>query len=845
MSTSIINLLSMMGSPEAILDHLDRSDYDELIEMDLVRDRCKNVYHVEGKYYVPIPDGTSSALFKYSLENMIHPEDRPIVREVMDPDTILERLANAEKPGLLSLQFRYRLLDGGWRWVEQIVVGGAQFGFGDGKLWVFVFDIQNQKDRQLGSSSVYSAGSGLDELTGLPDKRVFFSCGEELVRSREEDWVLLAIDVEHFKLFNEWYGHESGDLLLAQIGDILKLEALDCGGLAGYLGQDDFCMLMPYDETGLFRLYERIHQLVVSRGVSVGFLPAIGFSRVIRGRSILSAHDRAAIAGGRIKGNFHTRIREYDPSMQDQTDREYRILADFQRGIKNREFYFCLQPQCTVPEGTIVGAESLARWRTPDGENIPPDRFIPVLEKYGFVTDLDQYIWEAVCEWLQRWIRDGHTPVPVSVNVSRVDFFSIDVPAYMEQLLKKYELPRNVLKIEVTESAYVDDALSIRDAVQKLRDQGFLVLMDDFGSGYSSLNMLRTLNMDVIKLDAQFLRMGEIDLKKGVNIIETIINMTKTMAVPIIVEGVESEDQVHFLEKLGCRYIQGNYYHFPLPVSDFEQLIGDEKNIDTGGFSFHANQQFSVREFMDQNIYSDSMLNNILGAAAFYCWDGKEKVDIVRYNEQFRRLVNVPDFLARVTDIRQFFHPNDRQPFLELLANAERDRLNGTEGIFGVYRTDGTLGRFFEHFYFLEENDSGKIFYGSIQEVTEITLLQNQMRLLSKFSSESIVFLRRRGGKWLYQVVVHGLRNQMGISRSEFERELNDGSFQNRLSSESGDTLRELSTESIAQGKIPGSFLHMRCASGEYIDVYMKIDHVHDEYSDAEYILAFRLREGK
>ena len=340
--------------------------------------------------------------------------------------------------------------------------------------------------------------------------------------------------------------------------------------------------------------------------------------------------------------------------------------------------------------------------------------------------------------------------------------------------------------------------------------------------------------------------MGEIDLKKGVNIIETIINMTKTMAVPIIVEGVESEDQVHFLEKLGCRYIQGNYYHLPLPVSDFERLIGDERNIDTGGFTFHANQQFSVREFMDQNIYSDSMLNNILGAAAFYCWDGGERVDIVRYNEQFRRLVNVPDFLERLSNIQQYVHPNDRQHYLELLAIAERDRLSGAEGLFGVYRSDGTLGRFFEHFYFLEENESGKIFYGAIQEVTEITQLQNQMHLLSKFSSESIVFLRRRGVAWVYQVVVHGLRDRIGLSRSEFESELNSGEFLNRLSASDSARLRGLSdAPEDNPGKSPGSFLHMRGRDGADIELYLNIDYVHDEYSDVEYILAFRPREGK
>ena len=841
-STSVISLLPASGKPEDVLDYLSHSDYDELIEIDLIRGRCTNLYHVEGKYFVPLPDGDNAELFAYSMENMIHPDDQALMREQMDPETVLERLARAERPGVMALQTRYKLLDGGWRWVEQLVLGGAQFGFGEGKLRVYIFDIQNRMDRQLGVMSAYPAHEYRDETTGLLEKKTFFTSAEELIREKKGNWALLAIDIEHFKLFNQWYGHESGDLLLALIGDALKREESDTGGLAAYMGQDDFCMLLPYDMKRIEQLYERLHQVVVSRGARVGFLPAVGVSRVAEDGSAMNALDRAAIAVGRIKGDFHRRILEYDKSMQDQTDMEYRILEKFQHALHDRELYFCLQPQCTVPDGRVVGAESLARWQTPDGKMIPPDHFVPVLEKYGFVTDLDKYIWESVCIWLRSWIRSGHTPVPISINVSRVDFFTINVPDYLEQLLKRYSLPHNVLKIEVTESAYVDDGLSIRDAVQTLRELGFLVLMDDFGSGYSSLNMLRTLNMDVIKLDAQFLRMNEPDVKKGVGILETIVNMTRIMAVPIIVEGVESKDQVKFLEKLGCRYIQGNFYHYPLAVEDFEKLIADERNVDTRGFAVRAQQQFSVREFMDQNIYSDTMLNNILGAVAFYSWDGWNNVDIVRYNEQFRRLVNVPDFNERLTDIKQFFHPNDMQRFIDTLAAAERDRLNGAEDVFGVYRTDGSLGRFFEHFYFLEENESGKIFYGAMQEVTEITQLQGQMRLLSKFSSETIVFLRRKGRTWQFQVIVHGLREAIGVSRTNFEYELNSGSLLNRLDRDDCVALMELS-RSKAQESAPGFILHMTKDSGEPIELYLKIDYVHDEYSDVEYILMFRVRD--
>ena len=249
---------------------------------------------------------------------------------------------------------------------------------------------------------------------------------------------------------------------------------------------------------------------------------------------------------------------------------------------------------------------------------IPPARFVPILEKYGMVTNLDKYIWEGVCAWLRKWIDAGNTPVPISVNVSQIDIFSIDVPEYFNGLLEKYRLPARLIKIEITESAYVEDTAVVRETVRRLRNLGFLVLMDDFGSGYSSLNMLRSLNVDVIKLDAQFLHISENESRKGISILESIINMAKTMTIPVIVEGVETPEQINFLADLGCRYMQGYYFYRPMPVEEFENLIRDPKNVDLNGFEFKANEQFHTREFLDENVFNDAMLNNILGPVAIY-----------------------------------------------------------------------------------------------------------------------------------------------------------------------------------------------------------------------------------
>jgi EAL domain-containing protein (putative c-di-GMP-specific phosphodiesterase class I) len=240
--------------------------------------------------------------------------------------------------------------------------------------------------------------------------------------------------------------------------------------------------------------------------------------------------------------------------MYRQTERDYQILSDFQKALQEHELFIEMQPQCKISSHRIVGAESLVRWRKSNGEMVPPALFIPILERYGFITDLDKYVWEEVCIWQKKWIDGGHTPLPVSVNVSQIDIYAIDVPDFFDELSKKYELPVDVVKIEITESAYADND-AVADTVRRLRKKGFLVLMDDFGSGYSSLNMLRSLTVDIIKLDAHFLRMNGDDRRKGMQIMESIVNLAKTMGVPIIVEGVETEEETNFLIGLGCRYV--------------------------------------------------------------------------------------------------------------------------------------------------------------------------------------------------------------------------------------------------------------------------------------------------
>ena len=836
---SLFSYLSGVSAAD-ILAILDNSDYDELVEIDTLNFRFATLAHTEDKYVSLYENGDHAEAMEYAASSMVHPEDRAKHAAFMDMSTIMERLSASVPRGLIHEEFRYRLLDGGWCFVDQVVIGGIT-GLPDGVIRVYVFDIQRIKLRQLkGGKSVPGEDMYRDERTGLLPEKAFFGKAEKLFRDKSKNWCMITVDIEYFRLFNEWYGRDVGDLLISELGAKIAEFERNEHGAAGYLGQDDYCIFVPYDEEKIKNLHWELSRVIVTHGSSFGFIPVFGVCIAEGKVTVAELYDRATIAQNNAKANFQNRISLFNSSMYDQTDNEYRILSDFRKGIRNHEFFFVLQPQCRASTGKIVGAESLARWRKADGSIVSPGIFVPVLEKYGFITVLDKYIWEEVCIWLRKWIDKGHEPLPVSVNVSQIDIFNMDIADFFEALVEKYRLSNDMLKIEITESAYVENGSVVKDTVAKLREKGFLVLMDDFGSGYSSLNMLRSLNVDIIKLDAQFLTTGESDTVKGVHIIEAIINMVKTLELPIIVEGVEYPEQRKFLEDLGCRYVQGYYFYRPMPVDSFEQLISDQDKVDHRGFVLKHNEQFRIIDFLDNNIYSDTMLNNILGAVCIYGWHG-DSVDIVRYNEQFYKMVDVPDFADRLTDIQRFMPQDERRRLFCAMKKAMKDRLNGSIREMTFIKSDGTQGRYNLHLYYLGETETGgeKRFYCSVSDVTEVTLLHHQMKLLSKYSSESVVFVSNTDSLAGCSVSVFGLGSRLGIDQAQFEREMNDGSFLDRVDEKSANKLNAIIDAEPGTGvySFPISYT---CPSGEVVPLMIKVDPVHDSDTDVDYILIIR-----
>ena len=564
---------------------------------------------------------------------------------------------------------------------------------------------------------------GINALTGLYFDHKFFEKADEfLLTVDREKYCMLAVDLEHFRLYNKIHGKENGDLLLKTVADILLEFRVHHGGIVGYLGGDNFGVLTTFDRAAMDELRLDIENEIHTRNNTMGYRPAIGIYHITGDMETSGVmYDHATVALSHVIGNYVTRTCEYVEDMDRKIEEEIRLLSDIQVGMDQDEFTFFIQPQCDITNSKIVGGESLVRWIRTDKGMVPPGVFIPVLEKNGFIADLDRIIWEKVCCWLRDCLDKGLRPVPISINVSQIDIFSMDVPTYLWELIEKYELDPQLLKVEITESAYSENENVIIQTVTSLQKKGFIVMMDDFGSGYSSLNMLKSVPVDVLKMDMRFLEISENEEEKGVGILESVVNMARQMKVPIVVEGVEFKKHEQLLQRMGCSYTQGYYYYKPMSIADFEELISDVQNIDYGGFWCKQSESLHMREFMDSNLFSDTTINSILGAMAFY--DMYENtIEIARVNHQYMALAGIGR--ENHDEHRKLFwnhvRSDDRQLLFSIFNEAYEKQGEGVTGYIHYVRNDSTTIWVQMRVFFLREKGGHKHFCALLSDMTEL-----------------------------------------------------------------------------------------------------------------------------
>ncbi len=417
-----------------------------------------------------------------------------------------------------------------------------------------------------------------DDLTGLYSKPYFLIQAKKILEERgNKSYDIICIDIERFKLVNDICGVEVGNKILRDVGQLILEEARQRGGIAGHFSEDIFFALnerpTSFAVDGFKKINDRLNSIEDVKNYGLHLHLVFGVYQIQNMRASLSVMcDRAQMAAEKIKGHYGVYYCFYDDSIRKKMIAEQKIAGSMEAALKNREFLVYYQPKYDLATETIAGAEALVRWRSGEMGMMPPGDFIPLFEKNGFITRMDMFVWEKVCIDLRAWISAGNRIVPVSVNVSRADLLNPGLVETLSNLVKKYDIPPKFLHLEITESAYTEDPEQIVKIIYELRKRDFMIEMDDFGSGYSSLNMLSEMPIDILKLDMTFVR-NEMERTNGKGILSYIISLANWLNLKVVAEGVETKGQVTQLKQMGCSYVQGYYFSKPLDRDEFFSLL--------------------------------------------------------------------------------------------------------------------------------------------------------------------------------------------------------------------------------------------------------------------------------
>jgi diguanylate cyclase (GGDEF)-like protein len=418
-----------------------------------------------------------------------------------------------------------------------------------------------------------------DELTNLYNWNFFLVYANRLRReqpNRPMDAVVINID--RFHSINALHGRDFGDRVLRQMADEIRSFLEGTHGIASRFESDRFDILCDHRDdwqAQFVRLQRHMNKVFHNVGIRL----RMGIQPWREGMETVLQFDRARTACNKSRGNYLTQAVVYDAEMEQREERDQRLLNDLGNAIERREFEVYYQPkydiQSEVP--TLSSAEALVRWNHPELGVIGPVEFVPLFERSGQISVLDNYVWEEAARQIAAWRDRYSVTLPVSVNLSRVDVFDPNLCDKLDKIVAAHELSCADLKLEVTESAYTENADQLVQVIEGLRGKGYQIEMDDFGSGYSSLNMLSSTPVDIIKMDMAFIRNIE-HSEKDLRLVELIVDIARYLGVPVIAEGVETKSQLQLLKEAGCNLVQGYYFSRPLPADEFERkLLGDKK----------------------------------------------------------------------------------------------------------------------------------------------------------------------------------------------------------------------------------------------------------------------------
>lgn len=413
-----------------------------------------------------------------------------------------------------------------------------------------------------------------DILTGINNKEAFHHyLNNMLINNSDKIHAVAVLDVEKFKVINDIYGSMVADSFLIGIAEELKKLTDKIGGICAHSYADQFLLAAPITCEDIERELIRIENIINdnAEGIKISIKAGIYIVDDIN-MPVISMCTRAKYALNSIKRHYGKKIAVYDDEIRNDILDRQKIVGDMKYALAEGQFKVYFQPKYDLMTEKIIGAEALVRWQHTELGLISPGKFIPIFEDNGFITELDVYVWEECCRFMHKRKQLGLSVVPVSINVSRVDIYNEDIVKILCNLVKKYDLEPELLHLEITESVYINDSGKINVVLNQVKEKGFIIEIDDFGSGYSSLSILSEIPMDIIKMDMKFFQ-SEKNTKVKQKIIYSVIKLAKWMNLFVIAEGVETKEQLDYLRKMKCHFGQGFYFAKPMPAEEFEQIL--------------------------------------------------------------------------------------------------------------------------------------------------------------------------------------------------------------------------------------------------------------------------------
>lgn len=609
----------------------------------------------------------------------------------------------------------------------------------------------------------------MDKLTGVYNRAGFYQATEELLaKNPDAKYIIAYWNVKRFKVINELFGREIGDAILKEMAEMIKRAYAGVQGTYGRMESDNFAACFPAELIfGSNREFVHSGDIVyVSEGTKYHFASCYGLY-IVEDRSvgIESMVDRSRIAMDTVKDNYVKPYAYYDDSMRSDIVAEQLLMSEGEAAIKEEQFEVYYQPVCKATDGTITSAEALVRWRHPERGLISPDVFIPLFERNGFISVLDRYVWDKVCHMLKQRIEKKQDVVPISINVSRVDFYNQQLCEDIFSIIRKYDIEPQLLRLEITESAYSDNPQCVMETVKKLQEYGFIIMMDDFGSGYSSLNTLKDLPVDMLKIDMKFMD----DLEKGGKsaiILESVVRMTKWMNLQAVAEGVETKEELNFLKSVECNYIQGYYFYKPMPREEFENLLNDPEVVDikTAAIRNTGKDDFSV--LYNESMKAEGVFQNMVGGLGIYELMN-DRIEILRVNKGYYEIMkpdNTVNLTAEERLLSRFMPPEDYKTLLAKCLEAEQTR-DTVQIQARRKRYDGSMVWLDAKIRYLGNKEKRKLFYFYIMDITRIKEAE-QEEYRSRYSQALFrVFdkVYRLDYSTGYAEVLHSVDNSMKV----------------------------------------------------------------------------------